>query len=243
MLITPASVFGGKRTIYYTIAGSVTNFNAYTAAGSPTDAVDFTLTINSGVYVYSTTTATAALVIPEFPTGSNVYIVNYGVIIGRGGNGGGGQGQYGSPAASNGGPGGPAILTGQNLTITNGSGYIYGGGGGGGGGLSTSGVMGVRYSGGGGGGGMGGSTGGPSGGQGGTAGGDGGLGGAGLGGTSNGNASGGNGALVGGTGYSGESGGVGGAPGKAISLDGATVTFISGNDSTHVKGSISHYAL
>lgn len=84
------------------------------------------LTINSGVYIWSDSTSTAALTIPS-SIKTQVTIINNGYILGRGGNG-------GTPfnAGSN---GGPAISNAaSNIVLINGSGAFIGGGGGGGGG-------------------------------------------------------------------------------------------------------------
>jgi hypothetical protein len=48
---------------------------------------DITITVNSGVYLYSTSTATPALTITGAATGDRIFLVNDGFIIGRGGNG------------------------------------------------------------------------------------------------------------------------------------------------------------
>lgn len=92
-----------------------------------TSAVVFT--INSGVYIYATSTGTAALTITgSWPGGLS--IINNGAIIGCGGQG----ASFSSIPTTHlpGSPGGDAISTSTNLTITN-NGYICGGGGGGGG--------------------------------------------------------------------------------------------------------------
>lgn len=83
-------------------------------------------TVNSGVYIWSNNTGTAALTINgSWPNG--VTLINNGFIIGRGGNG----GDFNiSGSGSNSTPGGPAISLGVNVAITNNS-YIAGGGGGG----------------------------------------------------------------------------------------------------------------
>ena len=92
--------------------------------------------INSGVYVYSNSTSTAAMTISgSFPAG--VLLINNGYIIGMGGAGGKGRdGPYwpsttGSGTA--GAPGGDSLSVSSNVTIVN-NGTISGGGGGGGGG-------------------------------------------------------------------------------------------------------------
>jgi hypothetical protein len=87
-------------------------------------------TINAGVYVYSTSTATAGLTVTgSFPSG--VSIINNGNILGMGGLGGGTVGTANAYSAAGG--GGPAISLGISCTISSASGYIGGGGGGGGG--------------------------------------------------------------------------------------------------------------
>ncbi len=82
---------------------------------------DLTITVNSGVYVYSTSTASAGLTITGAATGDTIALVNNGYIMGKGGAG----------TRSTGNAGGPALSLGYNVSITNNS-YIAGGGGGGG---------------------------------------------------------------------------------------------------------------
>jgi hypothetical protein len=113
------------------VTSSLTNVNLRTLLLSQgwdgTSAVIFT--VNAGVYIYSTSTGTPALTISgSWPGGLS--IVNNGFIIGCGGQG----ASFSSIPASHlpGSPGGDAISTSTNLTITN-NGYICGGGGGGGG--------------------------------------------------------------------------------------------------------------
>jgi hypothetical protein len=118
----------GKSSGYnLTISANTLKYNLRTAliaAGySGTGAFKVTITINSGVYVWSDTTATAA-----FDTGvllgGTITIINNGYIIGMGGNG-------AIVGANNGGVGGPAMNIRHSVTITNNS-YVAGGGGGGG---------------------------------------------------------------------------------------------------------------
>jgi hypothetical protein len=82
------------------------------------------LTIDSGVYLYSTDTAQPALKFIDFVTGDQITVINNGFIMGMGGIGGG------LDNSSTGQPGGPAISTNVNISIVNNS-YIGGGGGGG----------------------------------------------------------------------------------------------------------------
>jgi hypothetical protein len=118
---------------------------------------DITVTINSGVYLYATSTGNYALAISGGTTGDTLTIVNNGFILGRGGNG-------GAVSSNVGASGGPALNLGFGMSActinnTNGSAYIAGGGGGGGGGFSTN----VGGGAGGGGGGAGAGTGGTGG--------------------------------------------------------------------------------
>ena len=84
------------------------------------------ITVGPGVYIWSDSTATAAMTVPSGFGAGNLTLVNNGYIMGKGGAGG---------STSTGNPGGPAISVSQPITInnTNGSAYIGGGGGGGGG--------------------------------------------------------------------------------------------------------------
>ena len=86
------------------------------------------LTINSGIYVGSSSTGTYALTITGFSAGDVVNLINNGTIIGKGGAG----GSSANDAAGNpGNAGGNAILLQCPVNITN-NGIIAGGGGGGG---------------------------------------------------------------------------------------------------------------
>jgi hypothetical protein len=124
-------------TINLTIASNTQNYNIFTAAGSPAGAVIVNLTINTGVTVGSSSTATAALETGTFASGSVVNIINNGNIYGAGGAGGAG-GNGGASVenfGSNGLAGGSAISLHYPVSITN-NGSIWAGGGGGGGGGS-----------------------------------------------------------------------------------------------------------
>lgn len=126
------------------ISSDIFNYNLKSAAiAAGWDQVlplSATVTINSGVYVGSTSTGSHA-----FDTGSNftadssLVLINNGFIVGRGGNG--GQGGYQGKGTSRdwgypGGAGGPALIANASITIVN-NGTIGGGGGGGGGGPAT----------------------------------------------------------------------------------------------------------
>lgn len=115
-----------------TIAADTNKYNLVnelTAAGwDGVTTVNATITINSGIVVYSDTTATAAFTVPaNIPAGSTINIINNGYIVGMGGAGGGGTVTL--PLA-----GGAAMSIAAACSITN-NGTIGGGGGGGGGGV------------------------------------------------------------------------------------------------------------
>lgn len=250
------------------ISTNEVNVSLFERAGAPVAPVTVNVTVAVGAILTSANSATPALDTTNFPAGSIINLINLGYILGCGGGGGRGAetGHGGSSTTdlSSGVPGlsgGPALKApgaGVTLNLTNGSGFIWGGGGGGGGGgavLIASGTS--SANGGGGGGGKGG--GGP---------GDGGaasptIGSPGTAGSTNprGNAgSGGNGgATAGGTGSAGGGGGdwgsggsngtnpggatvpsgAGGGGGKAIDLNGGTITFISGSGGPQIKGLVS----
>jgi len=273
-----------RAALSYTYSANTANasLNVTTISGYVAGTSDITITVNSGVYLYSTTTAGSGLTLTGGTTGDTITLVNNGYIMGQGG-------------AGNSGAGGPALSLGFPITInnTNPVAYIGGGGGGGargagggGGGGAGGGAGGAgnlympkgSSSGGGSGGGVGstgtsgGTTPGASGGAGGGAGGGGGgfttannsssaggggggrifPGSGGGGGTPGGGAggsanaggtsvSGGPGAGGGGWGASGGSApqtGAGGAGGRAVTLNGKTVTWTSGN-TTRVYGAVS----
>jgi hypothetical protein len=144
---------GKANQFNFTISSNQTNLNLRSAAlsagwGGTSKVV---ATINSGVYVYSTSTGSYALTVDgAWPGG--VSLINNGYIIGQGGNGGqGGHGGYGGgsgvpPGNSTrgraygnpqrdgnpGSSGGPALYAAVSISITN-NGTIAAGGGGGGG--------------------------------------------------------------------------------------------------------------
>lgn len=145
------STFYGKSNAYtfnQTIASNTTNYNlksaAIAAGWNQTSALNATVTINSGVFVYSTSTGSYAFDTGStFPSGSTLALINNGTIIGKGGDGGNGGGgttytgdgndPTAGPAGGNGGSAGPAFIAQYAINVTNNS-TINGGGGGGGGG-------------------------------------------------------------------------------------------------------------
>jgi hypothetical protein len=174
-------------TASVTLSSDTTNYvlNTAKASGYVAGKTDMTLTINSGVTVYSTSTGSYALQVDtSWTTGDTVTIVNNGTILGCGGNGGsGGTYSAGSPGSA----AGPALLVQRALTMNNLNRIAGGGGGGGGGGFynyPSGPKISEAYGGGGGGGGVGAGAGGPrgTGATPGTAGGGGSLSGAGSGG-------------------------------------------------------------
>jgi hypothetical protein len=142
-IIMPTNFYGKSSSVSYsiTISTNTANFNLRTAAiaagwNGTTVPVTINCTINSGVYVYSTSTGAYAWQTGTGYPGSGVTLnlTNNGTILGMGGNGGNG-GSF-SPTAPTvaGTPAGPAFLAQQAINVTN-NGIISGGGGGGGGGI------------------------------------------------------------------------------------------------------------
>ena len=274
--ITMPTNFYGKSNVVnisYTFSANTANasLNLSSISGYSAGKSNITVTVNSGIYLYSTSVAGYGLSITGGTTGDTLTIVNNGYIMGQGGNG--------YPLSNR--DGGPALNLGFGMTSctinnTNASAYIGGGGGGGGANVGKQ-IMGGA---GGVGGGSGGS-GGTSGGGGGSIGGSGADGGyncgggggrvfPGVGGAGNttngvGATGGGGGCNAGGAGgssnnageagttywqYGGGGGGGwgasggggrsvgGGSGGKAVNLNGKSVTWTSGN-TTRVWGTVS----
>jgi len=121
-----------------TISTDTSNYTVNTAKapGYAAGTTDFTLTINNGVFVSSSSTGSYAMTVDtSWAPGDTVSIVNNGTIVGRGGNGGAGGTDTSPPISGNpGSSAGPALLVQRAINLTNGSGRIAGGGGGGGGG-------------------------------------------------------------------------------------------------------------
>lgn len=116
----------GARFIVNTVYSSNTadaNINVSTLPGYIAGASDITITVNSGVYVYATSTSNAGMTISGAILGDTVTLVNNGFIMGQGGTG---SAWNGSPST-----GGPALNLNTSISVTNNS-YIGGGGGGGG---------------------------------------------------------------------------------------------------------------
>ena len=276
-----------RATLSYTYSASTqsASLNVTSISGYVSGKSDITITVNSGVYLWSGFTLTGG------NSGDTVTLVNNGYIMGDGGNGGG---VYFNSLVSAG-AGQTALSLGFNTTVNNTNASAYIGGGGGGGGVASGGSFGTTAGGGAAGGGAGGylfyiqccafnyvyggaggsignsgangapntgggggrvfaGTGGTGGygsvtAKGGSAGGGGGGGNnssqaGGTGGSAN-NAGGAGGATFGSgggggwgaSGGTGVNGGAGAAGGKAVALNGNTVTWTSGN-TTRVYGSV-----
>ena len=124
---------------------SVSSIGGYSAGNS-----DITITVNSGIYLYATSTGSAGLTLTGGAAGDTITLVNNGFIMGMGSAG------ATNNANNAGGTGGTALSLGFNTTVNNTNGAAYIGGGGGGGGARS----GSAYQGGAGGGGAGGGAGG-----------------------------------------------------------------------------------
>jgi len=123
-------VWASVSSIPLTISANVANFNLFTALGSPLSAVDVVVTIDAGVQVYSTLYTNPSFDTSGLPIGSTITLINNGLIYGAGAVG--GRTTTGSSgSATPGSTGGTAIYTTVPMTITN-AGSIFGGGGGGG---------------------------------------------------------------------------------------------------------------
>ena len=122
-------MFRSVDIIRLTISSDTTNYNIFTAAGSPGHRTTVVLTINN-VYVYATTTGVYALDTGTgWAAGSTIWIINNGVVAGRGGAG----GTSGTSGVGTGGStGGHAFRAQWPVTVTNNNTFAGGGGGGGG---------------------------------------------------------------------------------------------------------------
>lgn len=129
----PTDFYGKSNLFSFTISSNQTNLNLRALAVSSgwDQSTAVAATINSGVFVYSTSTGTPALTVDgSWPNG--VTLNNAGTIQGQGGGGGSG-GSAGSNVGNGGSPGGLALSVSSAVSINN-TGRIAGGGGGGGGG-------------------------------------------------------------------------------------------------------------
>jgi len=136
----PTNFYGKSNRVVQTVTlGNTANytFNPAKISGYVAGKTCATLQINSGVYVYSTSTGSPALSVSGWSPGDVVKINNAGYILGQGGNG--GNGGCGASASGGGGgsPGGPALSVSFATSINNSGGVVGGGGGGGGGGAGV----------------------------------------------------------------------------------------------------------
>ena len=124
--ISVSNFYGTSNTQEFTISTNQTNLNlrTYVNGLGYNGLANVVVTINAGVYVYATTTSSAALTTGTFP--QSLTIINNGYIVGKGGVG-------GTNFTGAGGAGGTALTVQNNISITNNN-TIAGGGGGGGGG-------------------------------------------------------------------------------------------------------------
>lgn len=142
--ISIADFYGVAKIVNYifndVVSASMNNYNLSTRATSAgwngTVPLIATITVNSGVYIGSTTIG-AAFVVGSLPAGSTISLTNNGTIAGKGGNAGAGGSVSGTTftAGGVGSPGGLGMSISYPISITN-AGTIGGGGGGGGGGAA-----------------------------------------------------------------------------------------------------------
>ena len=103
---------GGVVEIALTISSDTHNYNIWDNRGSDYEAGNsiITLTINSGIYVGSTSTGAYSLTIPSnFDASDEIIIINNGFIVGMGGAG--GTGANGTGSNSNGFAGGSVKIS------------------------------------------------------------------------------------------------------------------------------------
>lgn len=134
-IIMPTNFYGksNRAVISYTFTSNTqdASLSMSSISGYSSGKSDITITVNSGVYLWSSAVGNYGLNLTGGTTGDTVTLVNKGYIMGRGGTGGA------SAAGNNGGPA-LNIGIGVNITINNTDGSAYIGGGGGGGGASVS---------------------------------------------------------------------------------------------------------
>lgn len=136
--ISVTDFYGATAIFTITISSNQANYNLATAASSAgwNGSAPVVLNINSSVFLYSTDTANAGLIISNAFNSGGLTINNSGNIIGMGGAGGT---PGGTVSSRNGAAGGAAISNGSsNVTLLINSGaFVAGGGGGGGAGLNA----------------------------------------------------------------------------------------------------------
>ena len=135
-IVMPTNFYGKSNRVVSsaTISANTANYTVNTAKAPSYSSgkTDFTLTINSGIVVFSGSTGSYAMTVDtSWAAGDTVTIVNNGTILGKGGTGAAGGTGNPNPAGL---VGGPALIVNRAITMNNTSGRIAGGGGGGGGG-------------------------------------------------------------------------------------------------------------
>jgi len=121
---------GGRNQINILLTSNQVEYelDPSTMVGYQSGNSDITLTIASGIYLYSDDTAVGGLNVLAFHANDRVVVINNGFIMGKGGEGGSNY-----PANYKAGqPGGPAIHLAHPATVDTRNGYVLGGGGGGG---------------------------------------------------------------------------------------------------------------
>lgn len=125
-----SSLYGksNRKTLSFVYSASTANasLNIATISGYVAGISDVTITVNTSVYLYSTSTGTPGLTLSGGTTGDTLTLVNNGFIMGMGGAG-------GTLSSRPGAPGGIALQLGYPITINNTNPVAYIGGGGGGG--------------------------------------------------------------------------------------------------------------
>ena len=125
-----------RATINLTLTGQ--NYNYILRNNMPGTYVagksDITLTIDYNAVLGSTATGSPALTISNFTAGDTIKIINYGYIVGAGGNGGRGANSINGDYVPYPGTSGGTAISCQFATSIDNRGVIGGGGGGGGGG-------------------------------------------------------------------------------------------------------------
>jgi hypothetical protein len=143
--ISMGSFLGLTRSFIYTDTISAHTVGVYdvraraVAVGwNQSDRLTWITIVNSGVALYAPNTSQFAFTCQgSFPAGTEITLLNYGYIVGRGGSGGTGDTIGDAPTVGTpGSAGGPAMATPVGLRLYN-YGIIGGGGGGGGGGGSS----------------------------------------------------------------------------------------------------------
>lgn len=136
--ISMSNLYGksSRVSISYTFTSStadaslnVTSISGYVAGKS-----NITITVNGGVYLYATSTSNAGLTLSGGQSGDTITLVNYGYIMGKGGDS---PSSAGHCVPNPGYPGGPALKIGYCVTVNNTYSNAYIGGGGGGGASAT----------------------------------------------------------------------------------------------------------